>query len=257
MHLLKSHSFCMPDESPEDFLRAHRGSLIRVDDKISYVAVPPMPDEDLRHYIQDTLTALPPAVREQLPPIAIFLVPYLNTDPPRVSSDLVPLERSLPSYKLEEKGRMALFFATKEEEVSEFHFNFYHQLAEILTANWPKEATVATEFSNLLKEELAAKVHGEIDEKSWQMKQALQSKPASKDSKAFRDYVKQAFIDTMTLYLHGICCDIDVETGPRQMPSRSVRKRLELLYALYPPPAGLAVFPEDLSKVRPPRLYRA
>ena len=38
----------------------------------------------------------------------------------------------------------------------------------------------------------------------------------------------------MTLYLHGLCCDIDVETGPRQLPSRHLRKRLEALKSLFP-----------------------
>jgi hypothetical protein len=41
--------------------------------------------------------------------------------------------------------------------------------------------------------------------------------------------------------------DIDVETGPRQMPSRYLRKRLELLFSLYPPPEGYAVFPESAT----------
>ena len=237
--------------APEELFRSHRDNLVRVDDKISYLAIPPMADEDLRHYIQDTVTALPPAVREQLPVLAILLVPYLDREPVRVSFEPVPIERGLPYHRLEGRGRVTLLFATKEEEVSEFHFNFYHALAEILASNWSKDAAAA--FLNLVKEEFAAKVHGEVDEKSWQMKQSLQSKPVSKESKAFREYSKQAFVDTMTLYLHGICCDIDVETGPRQMPSRSVRKRLEALHDLYPPPVGLAVFPEELSKLRPVR----
>jgi hypothetical protein len=51
------------------------------------------------------------------------------------------------------------------------------------------------------------------------------------------------------LYLHGICCDIDVETGPRQIASRYLRLRLQLLESLFPPPAGYRVFPEE-SKPR-------
>jgi len=47
--------------------------------------------------------------------------------------------------------------------------------------------------------------------------------------------------------LHGICCDIDVDTGPRQLPSRNLRKRLMLLEELFPPPQGYAVFPEQLE----------
>ena len=58
---------------------------------------------------------------------------------------------------------------------------------------------------------------------------------------------RQSFVDTLTLYLHGICCDIDVDTGPRQLPSRYLRKRLVLLEEVYPPPKGYAVFPEELT----------
>jgi hypothetical protein len=78
------------------------------------------------------------------------------------------------------------------------------------------------------------------------MKQALLRREtnARKETKVFRDYARQSFIDTLTLYLHGICCDIDVETGPRQLPSRYLRKRLNVLHDLYPPPSGYAVFPE-------------
>jgi len=69
-----------------------------------------------------------------------------------------------------------------------------------------------------------------------------------KETKLFHEYARQALEDTLTLFLHGICCDIDVETGPRQMPSRHLRKRLELLATLYPPPKGYAVLPEQAKK---------
>jgi hypothetical protein len=78
------------------------------------------------------------------------------------------------------------------------------------------------------------------------MKQGLLRRQTTvrKETKVFRDYARQSFIDTLTLYLHGICCDIDVETGPRQLPSRHLRKRLNVLFGLFPPPSGYAVFPE-------------
>jgi hypothetical protein len=64
------------------------------------------------------------------------------------------------------------------------------------------------------------------------------------------DYARQALIDTLTLYLHGICCDIDVEPGPRQLPSRFLRKRLTLLEENFGPPEGFAVFPEEITQVQ-------
>ncbi|HYP15050.1 MAG TPA: hypothetical protein VEQ63_14070, partial [Bryobacteraceae bacterium] len=91
-------------------------------------------------------------------------------------------------------------------------------------------------------------VNGEVDEDSWTLKQNLQRRSArsKSETKGFTEYARQSFIDSMTLYLHGLCCDIDVETGPRQLPSRYLRKRLQLLRTLYPPPEGYAVFPEDI-----------
>jgi len=67
------------------------------------------------------------------------------------------------------------------------------------------------------------------------------------NTKTFRTYSRQSFVDTLTLYLHGICCDIDVDTGPRQLPSRYLRKRLLVLQELFPAPQGYAVFPEQLE----------
>jgi hypothetical protein len=100
-----------------------------------------------------------------------------------------------------------------------------------------------------VREELNTRVHGEVDEESWQAKQTLLRRQTNvkKETASFLDYARLSFIDTLTLYLHGICCDIDVETGPRQLPSRYLRKRLQLLRSLYPAPNGYAVFPEDME----------
>ena len=104
-------------------------------------------------------------------------------------------------------------------------------------------------FYGLLREELRGGVSGEVDRGGWELKQALRrrQKKFARDSKLFVDYARQALIDTVTLYLHGICCDIDVEAGPRQLPSRHLRKRLDVLFELFAPPQGYAVFPEQLS----------
>ena len=69
-----------------------------------------------------------------------------------------------------------------------------------------------------------------------------------RETKLFREYARQAYVDTLTLYLHGLCCDIDVEAGPRQIPSRNLRKRLALLEDAFPPPEGYAVFPEQITE---------
>ena len=102
----------------------------------------------------------------------------------------------------------------------------------------------------VIESELKNEVNGEVDDRSWEAKQTVLTRPAHqrRESKVLQRYVRQALEDTLTLYLHGICCDIDVAIGPRQMPSRFIRKRLELLYQLFPPPEGYAVFPEHLNR---------
>ena len=135
----------------------------------------------------------------------------------------------------------------KEVEVADFHYRFYNALSSLVADRWPVE--IQERFYRTIREELSAEVNGEVDEKSWHLKQALVRRQTNvrKETKLFRDYAKQAFVDTLTLYLHGTCCDIDVETGPRQMASRYLRRRLELLLELYPPPEGYAVLPEQLK----------
>jgi len=138
--------------------------------------------------------------------------------------------------------------ATRDEDIANYHYTFYNALAALVSEHWTHEAQES--FYRLLREELSSEVHGEVDERSWHLKQALSRRQTNvrKETKLFRDYARQSFEDTLTLYLHGTCCDIDVETGPRQMPSRYLRKRLELLLSLFPPPEGYAVFPEQLKK---------
>jgi hypothetical protein len=142
-----------------------------------------------------------------------------------------------------------LVFALKDQEVAEYHYRFYHLLATLVGEHWTED--VESAYSRLLREELTADVHGEVDEPSWRMKQSIRrgagGRGGARGGKAFRDYARQSFTDTLTLYLHGICCDIDVDTGPRQLPSRYLRRRLLALEELFPPPKGYAVFPEQLE----------
>ena len=104
---------------------------------------------------------------------------------------------------------------------------------------------VESRYVRMVRDELTADVHGEVDEASWRIKQTLRRGKSATANRNFPKYTRQSFIDTLTLYLHGICCDIDVDTGPRQLPSRFLRKRLVLLSEAYPPPQGYTVFPEQ------------
>ena len=238
--------------SIEEVARRVRPDLIPINDRFSYFLTFPVAEEDLRQYVHDPVEAIPPAVAELLPKIGIVLVPWLER---LTSKGTVTITHEKPaepklvfSSRVNNPNFATLFFTIKDEQVADYHYFFYDELAALLSQRM--SADVQSVWHRLLREELSAEVHGEVDERSWHQKQALLRRPmaARKDGKPFRDYARESYRDTLTLFLHGICCDIDVETGPRQIPSRYLRKRLEALKSLFPPPEGHGVFPEDIQR---------
>jgi hypothetical protein len=240
-----------PRTPVDELARRLRSEMIPVNNQFSYFLALPMAEEDLRPYLQDPVSAMPASVCELLPKIGIVLAPYLERGSARLSPSVIyekPAEpKLLLSARVVADDFATLFFTVKDEQVSDYHYYFYDELAALLSLRLPDKAQDT--WHGLLREELSGEVHGEVDERGWHLKQGLLRRPmtARKDGKPFREYARQSFEDTMTLYMHGLCCDIDVETGPRQLPSRYLRKRLEALKHLFPPPAGHAVFPEDLN----------
>lgn len=249
--------------SVRQFAERFRADMIPLSNTFSYFcASVPMSEEDLREYLEEPIAALPPAITAALPKISILLVPYLERANGRdrikakayaadyISIEKPPEGRISTSTQLRLGEETVLAFALKDQEVAEYHYRFYHLLATLMGDHWSED--VETAYCRVLREELHADAHGEVDEASWRLKQGLR-RPAGvrgasgRGGKTFRGYARQSFIDTLTLYLHGICCDIDVDTGPRQLPSRFLRKRLLAIENLFPPPPGYAVFPEQLE----------
>jgi hypothetical protein len=235
-----------------DVVDRARPEMTPLNTQFSYFCVMPVADEDLKQYLHDPIAALPPAALKMLPQIGVVLVPYLDRANGR-SSEVVAFERppdNRYTYSAIVPGEsfVSLVMAIKEEEVANYHYTLYSALADVIAKRLGGEERES--FHRLLREELNGEVHGEVDEQSWHLKQGLLRRQSTvrKETKLFRDYARRAFQDTLTLYLHGICCDIDVDTGPRQLPSRYLRKRLELLCKLFPPPYGYAVFPEQLKQ---------
>jgi hypothetical protein len=237
------------------FAEQFRSEMIPLSNTFSYFcASVPLSEEDVKEYLEEPIASLPPAIAALLPKVSIMLVPYLERADGKekgvarrdefVCTEKPPENRLSWATQVGFDKEEVLVFALKDQDVSEYHYRFYHVLATLAADHGSDEAL--SQYSSLLREELNARVHGEVDEESWHMKQALLWRDTNvrKETKAFREYVRQSLVDTLTLYLHGICCDIDVETGPRQLPSRYLRKRLSALHDLYPPPSGYAVFPE-------------
>lgn len=253
------------------FAERFRAEVIPLSNTFGYFcASVPMSEEVLKEYLEEPVAALPASIAAMLPRISILLVPYLERSGERgpakakrktraalekiadfVVADRPAEGRQSWASQVSFENETVLVFALKEQDVAEYHYRLYRRLAALVAEKWSPEA--ASGYRAIIREELTAAVHGEVDDESWQAKQTLLRRQTNvkKDSPLFADYVKQSFIDTLTLYLHGICCDIDVETGPRQLPSRYLRKRLSLLKSLYPPTAGYAVFPEDNEQPKP------
>jgi hypothetical protein len=227
-----------------------RRELVPLTNKFSYFSTVPLAEEDIRQYLRDPIAAISPGIAALLPEMGFLLAPYLERSNGKgdcVTFERPPEQRYVPSSRRELEGLTIVALGIKEIEVADYHYRFYNALAGVVADHWPEG--MQDRFYRTIREELSAEVHGEVDEKSWHLKQALLRRQTNvrKETKLFREYARQAFEDTLTLYLHGTCCDIDVETGPRQMPSRYLRRRLELLVALFPPPSGYAVLPEQLK----------
>jgi hypothetical protein len=242
-----------PQLTVGQFAERFRGDMIPLAGSFSYFCDSSVSftEEDARDYLEEPVAALPPAIAAQLPKISILLVPYLSrekAEKPLVSMVAPPQEKLSWTAQLRTGRETVLAFTFTGHEVSEYHYRFYQHIAQLV---WDlNDATVRSRYSALLTEELNANIHGEVDEQSWRSKQLLQRRNGKvrTESKVFAEYLRESFVDTMTLYLHGICCDIDVDTGPRQLPSRFLRKRLRLLQEIYPPPADYYVLPEDINK---------
>jgi hypothetical protein len=240
------------DSTPIDLLASSLANeMVPLGRSFAYVSTVPMAEEDLAEYLHEPIAALPPVVCQAVGPVRIVLAPYLiRTDGlPSVMHRAPAMNLRLRSAYITE-GANTLFFSVKEENPSEYHQIFFNTLAHLLTRKLDK--VLEKRYTDLLAEEFTQHVNGEVDEPSWELKQALPERPNGNRSKAkskpFRDYALQSFTDTMTLYMHGICCDIDVEPGPRQVPSRWLRKRIEALYEMFPPPNNRPVLPEHLAR---------
>ena len=229
------------------------GQMVPVNSNFSFFCTTPIAEEDLRQYIHEPLAALPPAVGQMLPHIGLLLAPHLERglgrSPALVSFEHPAVEKSLLMAQAALDDNVVIALATSEVDMSEYHYTLYDAIAGELVRRAP--ASLTEDFGRLLRAELAAQANGEIREESWALKQKYQNRASGngrREATLWGDYLRQSLRDTLTLFLHGICCDIDVESGPRQLASRYTRKRLELLKSIFPPPEGYALFPEQVRR---------
>src|SRR5204863_3607241 len=149
-------------------------------------------EEDLKQYVDDPIGALPPEICAALPHVGIILAPYLEKGNGR-SGDYIRFEppaeqRQVFISRLTSRDMATLAFATKDEEMAEYHYCFYNAIAG-LVAGSPAASDARDRFNSLIREELAAEVHGEVDERSWRMKQSLARRQNNtrKETKLFQE----------------------------------------------------------------------
>ena len=253
----------------EEFAKQCRDQTIPLNSLFSYFCASPVEDDVLRRLLHEPVAATPPELGKLYRTVRVILVPYLETlasksesngagrtkkrttekTPKRVVSFTAPPQRRrVFAATLRYEDEAFLFLAVTDEDPADCHYSFYTGVANLVCEILDAEAL--TDFSELLREELADHAHGEIDEHSWRLKEELvrrQTDP-TRNTKLLRGYVRQSMQDTLTLYMHGLCCDIDLEAGPRQLNSRHIRRRLNLLRKVLPPPPGFALFPEELDR---------
>ncbi len=240
-----------------EFERQIRGQLVPLSTRLSYFFTGlNLPEDDIREYLEEPVMSLSPDLTARLPQLAIVLVPYLERVAPADGDEAAveawicfkePSSNRISSARYQADDLTLLVFALKDQDVAEYHYRLFHALAAV--AEEVSSEELHDQFYHVVRDELSAGAHGEVDEESWELKQSLlrRQRNMRRKTKGLARYAQQAMIDTLTLYMHGICCDIDIETGPRQLASRHMRRRLELLQSAYPPPEGYAVFPEDVD----------
>src|SRR5438105_12025228 len=167
------------------FAERFRGELIPLSSTFSYFcASVPLSEEDLKEYLEEPIAALPPAIYEVLPRISIMLVPYLERVEAKergknqeigagefVCTEKPPENRLFWASQVRLDQEEVLLFALKDQEVAEYHYRFYNMLATLMGDRWSDEEQNG--FAGLIREELGAGIHGEVDEESWHLKQAL------------------------------------------------------------------------------------
>lgn len=252
--------------------RFYRDAVRYTDVFSYYAAAVPLASEDFRDFISEPIAALPPSVLAISGKIVLLFVPFLERPAAPTSArsgkrpaekapefdprdSLVAMDPPAPGNRIPavvmhpatEDGPTIFALAVQDVDSSDYHYSFYRSLAQVIFRRQPD--SVLAGYRNILREELKSRAHGEVDDAAWKAKLDLLRKESGVrgESKLFLEYARHSFTDTLTLYLHGICCDIDVEPGPRQIASRYLRKRLQFLQQQYPQPSGYAVFPEELK----------
>jgi hypothetical protein len=248
----------LPERLPvRAFAERFRNEMRPLSDKISfYSAGLKLNEEDEKEFIYDPVESLPPMVRALLPDISIVLVPQLEAATPSpggeagevqvvLETPAQPPKEAVWENETQLGDGIVLTFAVHGCDSGEYHYRLFRAISAKVAERAQPQFWEG--YRELLRGELRRKVHGEVDEDSWRSKDTLLAATLSpwRQSKQFDHYARVSLVDSLTLYLHGLCCDIDIDPGPRQIQSRELRKRLIWLYQNVGAPENYAILPDQ------------
>src|SRR5690242_9385113 len=129
------------------FAERFRGEMIPLSNTFSYFcASVPLSEEDLKEYLEEPVASLPPAISGLLPKVSIMLVPYLERSEGKekgsagkdefVCTEKPPENRLSWVTQVRLDSEEILLFALKDQDVSEYHYRFYHVLARLAADLW-------------------------------------------------------------------------------------------------------------------------
>lgn len=223
---------------------------------LAYFSAVPLDTPDQDHLINDPVSAFPPGLSKIIPNLRLVYVPYLElAEPASEGGAHVVISFQRPR---EEVRRLSAFETVGDEsylfvsagfgEGTDIHEVLFGALAQQIVSS--SDAPFVAPFHKLVSAELRNRVHGEVGDIAWDLKKSLLGlQPDEKErSDLLKRYLNQALRDTVALYLHGLCCDIDLRANPKQLASKYIRKRLLVIKDHLPPPAGVGLFPSDLPR---------
>ena len=223
---------------------------------LAYFSAVPLDTPDQDHLINDPVSAFPPGLSKIIPNLRLVYVPYLELGEPasKEGPDVVISFQ----HPREEVRRLSAFETVSDEsylfvsagfgEDTDIHDVLFRALAQQIVSS--PDAPFVAPFRKLVTAELRNRVHGEVGDIAWDLKKSLLGLQSDEKERTdlLERYLDQALRDTVALYLHGLCCDIDLRANPKQLASKYIRKRLLLIKDHLPPPAGVGLFPSDLPR---------
>ena len=231
----------------EEFAGQCRRHLVPLTSHLSCFQAVSLDAEQQRQFLQEPTEAIPTALLERLVPLRLLLVPYLEKgtagSPGLVAFEKPSDQRLLRRTIFDVREEMFLLFGVEQQDVADYHYELFSMVAGLACGALREEEF--SRFSTLVLDELNRGTRGEVNEASLHLKLQLQRRQhlPGRNTKLMRRYVRQALEDTLTLFLHGLCCEINVDPGPQQLASRYLRRRLELLAEIFPPNPGYLLFP--------------